>query len=184
MALAQVEGLETDPDPSFSIWGGYSFHSMRFLGKTTNSETQIFAIGYQRKVYDFQNNIVLRYTADLIPYIHYDYPKRDEGYRMVSRSGFGFSPVGLLFREESERILTPYLQSTAAFINMEENFPTDLARKLNFTFDVSLGGNVKVSPHFLASFGYKFHHISNAETGAENPGLDSNFLFISISFNK
>jgi hypothetical protein len=64
---------------------------------------------------------------------------------------------------------------------MQNNFPTDEARRLNYTFDITIGCNFKTNTVGMVSFGYKFHHISNAETGNENPGLDSNFLFLKIS---
>ncbi|HBQ60412.1 MAG TPA: hypothetical protein DD671_12530, partial [Balneolaceae bacterium] len=75
------------------------------------------------------------------------------------------------------------IQTTGGFIYMESNFPTDQARRFNFTFDVTLGANIPISHFAGISLGYKFHHISNAETGKENPGLDSNFLFLTLSIH-
>lgn len=100
---------------------------------------------------------------------------------MVSRSGFGISPVGFTLMDISQKRLTPYIRTTGGLIYMDRSFPTDGARKLNYTFDITLGANLKFNPFGLISFGYKFHHISNAETGNENPGLDSNFLFLKLS---
>lgn len=166
---------------SFTLWAGYSFNSVRFLGKTENSQTQIFGIGLQRPVKEYPQNKAIWYTADLIPYIHFNYPKRDENNRMVSRSGFGLSPVGFTLMDNTQKRLTPYIRTTGGMIFMERNFPTDGARKLNYTFDITLGANLRFNTFAMISFGYKFHHISNAETGNENPGLDSNFLFLKFS---
>ena len=180
----QVFSQVQEPNnPSITIWGGYSFNSIRFLGKTENSQTQIFAIGLQRPLRKYPKNQVLWYTADLIPYIHFRYPKRDENNRIASRSGFGLSPVGFKLIKASQKKLIPFVRTTGGIIFMENNFPTDRARRLNFTFDITLGANLRLNSFGVISFGYKFHHISNAETGNENPGLDSNFLFLKFSIH-
>lgn len=165
----------------YSIWGGHSFNSIRFLGKTRNSETQIFAIGFQHRLRSYPNKQTLWYTADIIPYLHFHYPKRDENNRMVNRTGYGLAPAGFTLTQKTDSFLHPFIQTTGGFIYMNKNFPTDNARRLNFTFDVTIGANIPIS-HFVGiSFGYKFHHISNGQTGVENPGLDSNFLFFNLS---
>lgn len=165
----------------FTLWGGYSFNSVKLLGKTRNSQTQILAFGYQRPLRFHTNNTLLWYTADFIPYLEFHYPKRDEGNRMVNRSGFGLSPVGFMFNKYSENRFSPFFQATGGFIYMQDYFPTDRSKRFNYTFDIALGLNLKLNHSFILSTGYKFHHISNAETGIENPGLDSNFFFITIS---
>ncbi len=172
-----------DNGDRYNFWGGYSFNSVKFLGKTQNSQTQIFAVGYQNKIREYPKNRILWYTADIIPYLHFQYPKRDEENRMVARSGFGLSPVGFALTQSSQKAFSPFLQTTGGIIYMENNFPTDDARRLNFTFDITIGGNLAINSFSAISFGYKFHHISNAETGEENPGLDSNFLFLTLSIH-
>lgn len=170
-----------EQETRWSVWGGYSANSMRFLGKTEQSQTQIFALGFQKSIKAYSPNKLLWYTADIIPYIHFDYPKRDENNRRVSRSGFGVSPVGFAITNSLSNWLTPYIQSTGGIIYMEDNFPTDQARTLNFTFDITLANSFTINRFSIISIGYKFHHISNAQTGEENPGLDSNFFFLTFS---
>lgn len=166
-----------------SFWGGYSFQSIRFLGKTPDSQTQIFGLGYQKPIKEYPKNRLLWYTADLIPYIHFQYPKRDENNRFVSRTGFGLSPVGFALTQKIPTRISPFIRTTGGVMYMESNFPTDNSRRFNFTFDITLGGKIHFPPVGFLSLGYKFHHISNAETGSENPGLDSNFLFLKFSFH-
>lgn len=165
----------------YSVWGGYSFNSVKFLGKTKNSQTHILALGYQKQFSNYKGKGELYYSMDIIPYLGFEYPKRDEDDRRVSRSGFGLSPIGFLWKGKSSKRIIPFAHTTGGLIFMESNFPTDLSRRLNYTFDVTLGVNLRLGRAALLSFGYKFHHISNAETGKQNPGLDSNFLFLSIS---
>lgn len=176
-----VYGQLVQQPVNYNIWGGYSFNSVRFLGKTQQAQTQIIGIGYQRKIRAFPQEKTLWYTADVIPYIHYSYPKRDENDRRVNRSGYGISPVGFKLIHQYNNSITPFLQTTGGLIFMESNFPTDQAQRLNFTFDITLGANIQLYKFLSLSAGYKFHHISNAETGEENPGLDSNVLFLTLT---
>jgi len=54
----------------------------------------------------------------------------------------------------------------------------------NFTF--SWGGGVQIftSESRSVTIGYRFHHISNANASAINPGIDSNFIYAGYSFHR
>ncbi len=52
------------------------------------------------------------------------------------------------------------------------------ATGLNFMFDV--GGGVRIGR--AVTLGYKFLHISNANTTSFNPGLDNNVIYAGYSF--
>lgn len=164
-----------------TFWGGYSFNSIRFLGKTPDSQTAIIGIGIKKKLKDYADGKSLYYSADIIPYLQYDYPKRDEAGKRTEVTGFGISPVGFFISKPFSENVFPFLQASGGVIYMDQIFPTDLARRLNFTFDVTLGASIQFLGRNAFTFGYKFHHISNAQTGYENPGLDSNFLFFSFT---
>lgn len=165
----------------FSIWSGYSAVSVRFLGKTREAKSQIIAFGYQRKLLEYKPNYHLWFTADMIPYLHFDYSKRDDLGRRAVRSGAGISPIGFKMVYTNSNFWNPYVRTSGGIIYMNDKFPTDKARHLNFTFDIDLGNTFHLDENTFLSLGYKFHHISNAETGKENPGLDSNFFFLKIS---
>ncbi len=162
------------------VWSGYSFTSVYLLGKTRNATSFIAALGFRKAIRKYDQNGLLYYTADVIPQVYYDYPKRDENSRMVTRTGFGFSPVGFLFEKPINNFLLYQIGISGSFIFMESNFPTDKGRKLNFTFDPTFTIQSVLSDNISITAGYKFHHISNAQTGSENPGIDSNFLFLTL----
>ncbi|MFP8488219.1 acyloxyacyl hydrolase [Gracilimonas sp. Q87] len=165
----------------YTVWGGYSAQSMQFLGKTRNSQTQILRFGFQKHLKDLNKGISLWYTAGFIPYLHFDYPKRDANDRRTVNSGFGISPVGFMIKNYKSKWLSPFTQTNGGIIYMDDYFPTDKAQRLNFTFDIIIGNIFKLNSFSDISLGYKFHHISNAQTGTQNPGLDSNFLFLTLS---
>ena len=53
--------------------------------------------------------------------------------------------------------------------------------QLNFTIHYGGGVQVFTSAHRAITLGYKYHHMSNAEI-ADNPGTDSNMVYIGWSF--
>lgn len=176
-----TDDFDITDELQYSFWGGYSFSSVKFLGKTPDAQTTITGIGVKKLLRNFSNGAKLFYSADVIPYLQYEYPKRDEGGRRVIGTGWGMSPIGYFLVRPVNRFFHPFVQTTGGFIQMDKTFPTDLGRKLNFTFDITFGTRMPVYRNYLLTLGYKFHHISNAQTGTENPGLDSNFLFLSFS---
>ncbi|MEP2446371.1 MAG: acyloxyacyl hydrolase [Balneola sp.] len=171
----------TDQPIQFRVWSGYSFNSVYFLGKTTNARSAIVGIGFKTPIRKYGSDLLLYYTTDLIPYIYFDYPKRDDNDRPTELQGLGISPIGFLLEKKINNFLSYELSVSGSFILVDHEFPTDNGRKLNFTFDPSLTLQANLSESVNLSGGYKFHHISNAQTGKENPGLDSNFLFLNIT---
>jgi len=164
----------------FRIWSGYSFNSVYLLGKTKSAQSAIVGLGVRKAIRKYDGNGILFYTADLVPYLYYNYPKRDANNQFIEHTGFGISPIGLIFQKSLNSIFSYQVGISGSFILMEEKFPTDKGRKLNFTFDPSFTVETKLSKSLSLAGGYKFHHISNAQTGSENPGLDSNFIFLSF----
>ena len=167
-------------DRFVSFTAAYSPQSMFFLGKTPDSQTYNSYIGLGKKINPGFTSLSTYRTIGIIPFIQYHYPKRDDSNRMDVVTGFGISPLGYQFLKpiNQENFLNFGIKSGIMF--MEKFFPTDKARRLNYTFDLSFSLQRFVLPKTSVSLGYKFHHISNAQTGKHNPGVDSNFIFITL----
>lgn len=178
----QEKTFQTQNNISFRTWVGYSKKSVSLLGKTKNSSSLIYGIGV-KKLINKQKDYTINYTADVVPYIYYKYPKRDDGDQITETTGFGFSPVGFELEYELSRFIGFISSTSGYFIYIRDTFPTDKGRKLNFAFDISPGFRLKIIEPISVVMGYKFHHISNAQTGEENPGIDSNFLFFTFQIN-
>ena len=178
--------IESDHDNfeelQFRLWTGYSFNSVYLLGKTKNTISKIIGIGFKRHIRNYESGAKLYYTADVIPFVEYEYPKRDDGDNFHLAKGFGISPIGFQLMNSITPQVSYSMSISGSFIIMDNTFPTDKGRKLNFTFDPSIALNTKLNSNLSLNLGYKFHHISNAQTGKENPGIDSNFLFLSLIF--
>lgn len=168
----------------FSVNLGYSPNSVKILGKTPSSITNIIQFGYQNKILRNLGSHTLYYKIIYTPYINFNYPKRDNANKMDEVSGFGFSPFGIAtFKTINDQFGFGF-SSNGGFILLEKNFPTNKARRLNYTMSLSSDIVYKLNELLSLSLSYKFHHISNAQTGIENPGLDSNFIQFSILISK
>ena len=157
----------------------YSPNSIRLFGKTPDTKSFYTYVGYGRKLKVINNRVRINITHGIIPFNNYDYPQRDKGNKKDIISGFGVSPLGyqLLI---PHKVFHLFMGLKTGIIYMSKTFPTYKGRKLNYTFDVSFGIKKAIHKNTFLSLGYRFHHISNAQTGTQNPGIDSNFLFLSI----
>lgn len=166
----------------YTVSTAYSPHSSYFLGKTKDSQTFSLYLGTGKEIGNTSNVLISYRTFGFIPYIEYHYPKRDDGNHRDIAYGLGISPLGYTFNRKltNKSDLDFGIKSGIMFLN--KKFPTDQARRLNYSFDLSLAFQ-----HFLfnktsVSLGYKFHHLSNAQTGKHNPGIDSNFIFFTLKY--
>jgi hypothetical protein len=92
--------------------------------------------------------------------------------------GIGFSPLGteVLFRA------TPRLQGYAAMAVGVLWFTRDVpvANSKAYNYTIELGGGVlwEYQPRRRLRIGYMFHHLSNAWSATENPGLDGDVFYL------
>lgn len=165
------------------ITGGYSGNSIRFLGKTTGAESRVSYIGFTRPTRFFWQDTRVYYSMGIYPVISFSYPRRDFNGAAGLAYGGGISPLGFYLNKPVITDLSLGLSARSGIIYLNRFFPTDRGRRLNYSFDISAQMEWDVSPLFSLAAGYTFHHISNAQTGKENPGLDSNFFSISFLIN-
>ncbi len=177
-SFAQNESLKKN-DSFFRLTSAYSPQSIVLLGKTPDSQTLAIQLNYGWKSKFTFKSTPITYLVSLTPYIKYSYPKRDEGSKRDVVNGFGFSPIGFEIQKVLNKKLGLVINTSGGFILIDKRFPTDKGRRLNYTFSLSPGLIFQTNQTLSFLLGYKFHHISNAQTGSENPGIDSNFIFFS-----
>ncbi|MCG8372205.1 MAG: acyloxyacyl hydrolase [Balneolales bacterium] len=153
--------------------------SVFFLGKTPNSQTLYSYFGKAKKVESKFPGTQMFITSGIIPLLAYDYEKRDDGGRKDNAWGAGISPFGVIFKTSGQKNVSFEYGIASGIVYMNKFFPTDRSGRLNYTIDLSISIEKKIFEQSGLLFGYKFHHISNAQTGTQNPGIDSNIFFIS-----
>ena len=181
-ARVQIISPETMGISEFSFWGGYSFHSNKGIwGKTSGAQLELFGLRYNRKFLSFPKNKILEYTLEFNLLASYRYPAFTQEAARTSISGVGLAPVGFQFNWRQDKKLQPFLKSAAGFLYFKNPFPDHRGVKFNFTLEAGGGIELLLTDHTSLTFGYKYHHLSNGDTGEVNPGIDSNVFYGAIT---
>ena len=183
---------------AFGVWGGVSFASPGWWGAVREREVFIIGLRYRRTVSQSENATVA-YTMDVIPAAAVtNTPVRTRRFCCTSLPaalrrnpdgeteriepstayGLGLAPFGLqleLFRQNPVYLT---LGGGGGLLLFDRDVPRLDTRKMNFTVTLNAGLRARVFEDWELTFGYKFHHLSNAGTGTFNPGLDSNMLYL------
>jgi hypothetical protein len=106
--------------------------------------------------------------------------------------GEGFSPVGFKWNFFPRHRLQPVFTGLGGYMFSTQPIPVSDAGSFNFTFEFGVGVEFYRSKNPSDSrFGtrsiraeYRYHHISNDYTAAENPGIDSGMLQVTYAFGR
>ena len=176
----------TGTSNEFGVWIGYSPHSFVLQGTSLHRQLFLLNLEYARRVL-VHGPLTLKYTADLVPvalemqpttfYIVHGEVLRN---RAGTVFGAGANPFGLQLNF-GHRKLQPFVNSSAGFLYFTRQVPAPASSQFNFTFN--FGGGMQLFTRSRRSFtlGYKYHHLSNADTGIINPGIDSNVIYVGFS---
>jgi len=167
------------------FWGGYSSDNPTLIGKTTDRPLFELNVHYAR-VIKTRDSWALKYTAEIIPVISVRQPPQgfSNGNTMDLPGkkewvyGAGLSPVGLQMNFFRGRIVQPYINGTAGVLYFTKNVPVAHSSNFNFTFGFGAGVEIWYLENQSILLGYKYQHISNGYTAPENPGVDSNLLYV------
>lgn len=75
----------------------------------------------------------------------------------------------------------PVWQIGAGFLYADDPVP-DGETQHNFSVLTGLGVEVLLGNRSAVSIGYRFHHVSNANTGNVNPGVNAHSVILGVSF--
>jgi hypothetical protein len=98
--------------------------------------------------------------------------------------GGGMSPLGQRINFFPRRSLQPYFAANAGFLVFTTSVPTIGATAFNFDFEFAMGLEWYRRPGHAWSVDYRYHHISNAYTGNENPGIDNGTFRLAYCFGR
>jgi hypothetical protein len=98
--------------------------------------------------------------------------------------GGGLSPLGIKLNLATRHRLQPVIIGAAGFVVSTRDIPEDHASSFNFTFEFGAGLEWFYRPKRSLRFDYRIHHISSAEIGTQNPGIDSGIFQATYSFGK
>jgi len=96
----------------------------------------------------------------------------------------GLNPLGLKINFRTRHRVQPVVTAAAGFIISRRDVPIDHAAAFNFSFELGGGLEWFFQTHRSFRLDYRVHHISNANTGTHNPGIDSGLFQLTYSFGK
>lgn len=96
----------------------------------------------------------------------------------------GFSPLGLRFNFAKSHRVQPFLVGNGGLLVSPHDEPVNFSNRLNFTFEVGAGLEFFSSHQHSWALDYRVHHLSNANSGYYNPGIDSQLVRASYRFGR
>lgn len=96
--------------------------------------------------------------------------------------GTGASPAGIEVSFLPAKRIQPFFGIRGGFIYFNRNALDVFASQFNFTIDGRGGIRIPLRSGKDISFAYMFQHLSNADIGRTNPGLDSHMISLTYSF--
>ena len=162
----------------FTTWFGGQFANKHAFSDTVNGRLYQVENRYTRLIYA-GGPFAVRWVFDVVPMTLVGDPWHTKG-RQYAYGGGG-SPIGAQVNWVHYRRVEPFLTSGGGFLYFNDR----MFRATHFNFTAQLGGGVQVfSSSRRRSFdiGCKYHHISNANLGNVNHGMDSLMLFAGVSF--
>ena len=172
LACAQDQPSQNE----FAFWFEGQLGNGHAFASTTDSRMYQIEARYGRLVYT-NRLLALRYIAEVIPFSVVGDPQAN-GQRAYAHATGG-SPIGAQVNFRYHHRVQPFLTSGGGFLYFDRRMFG--ATQFNFTAQVAGGVQVFTSRHRSVHVGYEYHHISNANLGRINPGMDSHVVFVGLS---
>ncbi len=98
--------------------------------------------------------------------------------------GEAMSPIGFQWNFRPHEKLQPFLDWHGGTMFSTRAIPIDFAGSFNFTVDAGAGFEFYRTQQQSICVEYRYHHISNANSAAYNPGIDSGVLQLTYAFGR
>ena len=183
--LSRAQDFGASPH-EFSIWTGATFASGHVFGFAQDRRLYLANARYGRSFATIKN-IRLRYTAEITPVAVLSEPDEagvptlGAGTSREYIYGGGFSPIGLQVNFRDGKRLQPVLDANGGALWFTRKVLSPEASRFNFTVHMGLGLRTFLTPGRAVTFGYRYHHLSNANITDRNPGTDSHMLYFSFA---
>lgn len=199
MSAISVRGQSVEQGKDeLSVWGGFAPAVRTFGpdGRTWDGKYGMIAVRYAHR-WNNASWLNIKYTVDAVPAAILNYPDKRGIPTLVgpgipagprfertreTRYAFGASPFGLQFNFRPKKKLQPYFGLSLSALVFNKKTPNDTGTRLNFGSEGGVGIEYRLKDKKAVTFGYKFYHISNASRGIENPGYDSQMLYLGYTF--
>jgi len=180
----------TPAENSLTVFGTATFANSDFYAQASGRHLFLLGVQYTRALAS-NNFLTFDYTPEVIPLSvllqpHLGALLISPGQQPISSVqnayGTGLSPIAFQFLFRPQKRIQPLIATSEGFLYFSRNVPSIVAAQFNFTAAARVGFNVRLNNDKRLSFAYVFHHFSNAFEARDNPGTDSQMLYIGYIF--
>ncbi|SRR6266851_4854402 len=97
--------------------------------------------------------------------------------------GAGVAPVGLRFSMQLSPTILAFAEGSGGGVAFSRPMPEPAARSLNFLGSAGAGLRIGKRDHRSYIVGYRFAHLSNANTAEKNPGFNAHIFYLGITLH-
>jgi hypothetical protein len=167
------------------VWAGYSPDSMVGIGKVL--DRKFFELDGQYAITMLASRkVAWKWVSEVVPVALLNEPTEyyfNPSHQLTSsRAGAttyagGFTPFGMQVNFRNGHRVQPFFDAHGGMLYFTRQEPVPGSSQYNFTFNFGTGVQVFAAKRSSLLLGYKYHHISNANTASKNPGVDSNEFY-------
>lgn len=186
---------------AFTVFGNATFANTKLYGDATQRHLFLVGIAY-RHILMRKKDFFVSYAPELVPIAVLLQPHPSLPRPSVSGNGTvlatspgaapefrnsigtGINPVGFELSFLPNRGFHPFLAADCGFLYFNRNVPSAAAAQFNFAAAGRIGVQLATANRSAISIGYEFHHFSNADEAHDNPGLDSEMIFVGYTFGR
>jgi hypothetical protein len=172
--------VENSFRPGFGIKTAYAHNSFRAWGTMENTRQLYLNLSFLHTRTEFMR-VPVELSSDLILTGWIRYPEDGIDGPRQSTTGLGIVPMRVILPLSNSNGI-PFLSFAAGFIVMGTEFPIEIGTRFNYILEAGAGYRFSMSNQHRFETGLKLTHLSNGNTGMQNPGIDSGMIFISYYF--
>lgn len=172
-------GLTAETDLKVGITTIYSPDSFSAWGKIENSNSFSLRgqVWHTRLSYKRFN---ARLGSELILTHRLNYPLNGVSGPKDSRTGIGIIPLNIMMPITTSKIIEPFTFLSAGGVFLNDKLPDVSGASLNYLLNIGAGLELPFIQNSNIQLGYSIQHMSNANTGEQNPGIDSHMFFMTV----
>jgi opacity protein-like surface antigen len=160
------------------VEGEGSFGHYRIFASADSSKLYEGGVEYDRHSWGKFIGARMDYVAEVLPVVLLSQPIKADtwGDQLAPPKqelyGVGFSPIGFRMLWRSNKPIKPYFLVKGGMLIFDKKALSSVASYENFSFQVGLGVQVRLTRTLDLRAGYSDIHFSNAFVVPSNPGLD------------
>lgn len=186
IAVSFSHSQEADGGSRFAIWSGANFANGHIFGYAQDKRTVQAAFSWTPALMR-RSSFTVRYRVDAIPValLHdrrYAPPGKSNPRETEWVAGAGLSPVGGQVDFHTRTRVTPFFEVTGGFLYFRRRVLAYNETQFQFTIAPGIGARIPLKGRIAVEFGYKYHHMSNANIYHSNLGVDSQMVYTGLCF--